>query len=58
MIRSCLEGICTRNAEETRLTELQFADDAALLAKNREGAENAIRMYMEVVNDFGLSVSI
>ena len=48
----------TRNAEETRLTELQFADDAALLAKTREGAENAIRMYMEVANDFGLSVSI
>ena len=48
----------TRNAEETRLTELQFADDAALLTKTREGAENAIRMYTKVANDFGLSVSI
>ena len=26
----------TRNAEETKLTELQFADDAALLARSRE----------------------
>ena len=47
----------TCNAEETRLTELQFAD-AALLAKTREGTENAIHMYMEVANDFGLTVSI
>ena len=48
----------TRNAEETRLTELQFADDATLLAKTREGAENAIHMYMEVASDFGLTVNI
>ena len=36
----------------------KFADDAALLAKTREGAENAIHMYMEVASDFGLAVSI
>ena len=48
----------TRNAEETRLTELQFADDASLLARTREGAEEAIHKYMEVASDFGLSVSV
>ena len=48
----------TRNAEETKLTELQFADDAALLARTREGAEAAIQKYMEVASDFGLTVSV
>ena len=48
----------TRNAEETRLTELQFADDASLLARTREGAEEAIHKYMEVASDFGLSISV
>ena len=48
----------TRNAEETKLTELQFADDAALLARTSEGAEVAIQKYMEVASDFGLTVSV
>lgn len=46
----------THNAEEAKLTELQSADDAALLAKTREGAEAAIQKYMEVASDFGLTV--
>ena len=36
----------THNAEKGKLTELQFADDAALLAKTREGAEAAIQKYI------------
>ena len=48
----------TRNAEEPELTELQFADDAALNARTREGAEVAIQKYMEVASDFGLTVSV
>ena len=31
----------TRNACERRVTECQFADDSALLASTRSGAENA-----------------
>ena len=48
----------TRNAEESLLTELQFADDAALPATTREGAEEALRKYIEVAGDFGLTVSV
>ena len=43
-----------RNACESYLTECQFADDTALLATTREGAEQG---YMEVAQDFGLTVS-
>ena len=48
----------TRNADETGFTELQFADDAALLATTREGVEEALHKYMEAAADFGLTVSI
>ena len=48
----------TRNADETRFTELQFADDAALLATTRDGAEDALRKYIKVAADFGRTVSI
>ena len=48
----------TRNAEETRLNELQFADDAALLATTRSGAEKALQEYSHVAADFGLTVSM
>ena len=40
------------------MTECQFADDAALLATTREGAERAMEEYLRVAEDFGLSVSI
>ena len=48
----------TRNAEKTRLNELQFADDAALLATTRSGAEKALQEYSHVAADFGLTVSM
>ena len=41
----------TRNLVERRLTDCQFADDTAFLARATED-------YMMVVNDFGLTVSI
>ena len=36
------------NVEGVGMTECQFADDAALLATTREGAEQAMREYTEV----------
>ena len=48
----------TRNAQETKITECQFADDAALLATTRAGAERALREYVQAASDFGLIVSI
>ena len=48
----------TRNASETRITELQFADDAAIPASTRTGVEEAARTYIDVAADFGLTVSV
>ena len=48
----------TRNAHESWLTECQFADDAALLATTRTGAERAMKEYLQVAEDYGLTVSI
>lgn len=48
----------TRNANESKVTECQFADDAALLATTRAGADRSLQEYMQVAEDFGLSVSI
>ena len=48
----------TKNAEETWLTECQFADDAALRARTREGTERVMKEYLQVAEDFGLSVNI
>ena len=48
----------TRGAEERRLTECQFADDAALLSTTRIGAEQAIKSFIEVAGAFGLTVSL
>ena len=39
-----------RSAEEVWLTECQFADDAALLATTREGAERAMEEYLRTGN--------
>ena len=47
-----------RNAHESCLTECQFADDVAILATSRAGAERALQGYIEVARDFGLTVSI
>ena len=48
----------TRNASREKLTECQFADDMALLASTRLGAEEAIRSFSSVTKAFGLTVSI
>ncbi len=40
-----------------RLTECQFADDAALIATSRNGMERVIAAFVEVASDFGLTVS-
>ena len=47
-----------RNADESRLIECLFADDDALLATTRSGAERAVQTYQQVSRSFGLSVSI
>ena len=48
----------TRNACERKVTECQFADDAALLASTRAGAERMAMVYQRTSDDFGLTVSI
>ena len=46
-----------RNASMRLLTECQFADDGALLASSRSGAELAIRTYQRACSSFELTVS-
>ena len=46
-----------RNADVRTLTECLFADDGALLASTRPGAERAVREYQGTCSDFGLTVS-
>ncbi len=48
----------TRNAQETQVTECQFADDAALLARTQTGAEKAMMEYEEAAQVFGLHISL
>ena len=48
----------TKNAEEVKLNECQFADDAALLTTSKRGAEQVTNEYMHVAKDFGLTLSI
>ena len=45
----------TRGSHQVRLTDCQFADDAALLATTRHGAEQAILHYISVAKVFGAS---
>ena len=47
----------TKNAKQARLTEGQFADDAALLATTHSGAETAMSEFASTVSDFGRNVS-
>ena len=47
----------TCNADEARFTDLQFADDAALLATTRAGVKGTLYMYIDVAADFGLSIN-
>ena len=53
-----LQGKSTRGAEQVCLTECQFADDVALLATTRAGAEVAGREYMSTAQALGLNMSI
>ena len=48
----------TRNAQESQLTDGQFADDGALLATSRAGAEQILWEYVDVAGAFGLLVSL
>ena len=48
----------TRNASEDTIKECQFADDVAMLATNRVGAETTIRAYFCVAKSLGLTVNI
>ena len=47
-----------KNASVHWVTECLFADDGALLASTRSGAEHAVVSYQQVSKDFGLTVSI
>ena len=42
---------------DVRIHKEEFADDFALLASTREAAGIAVRVYMEVDNSFGLTLS-
>ena len=48
----------TKNAQDWKLLECLFADDGALLASTREGAERATVEFQAVCQSFGLTVSI
>ena len=48
----------TRASEQAYVTDCQFADDAAILASTRHGAEQAIMAYIDVAAKFGLTVSL
>ena len=45
---SNMMGNCSEDAQETRMAEWQFADDAAPLATTLEGAEQALQEYIDV----------
>ena len=48
----------TRNAQESQLTNGQFADDGVLLATSRARAEQILWEYMDVAGAFILLVSL
>ena len=48
----------TRNASKQNVPECLFANDGALLASTREGAERAVVEYQTTSDKFGLRVSI
>ena len=47
----------TRNADQRRINECQFADDTAFLATMRPGAEQALKECAKTNTNFGLTVS-
>lgn len=48
----------TKNTSERRILECLFADDGALLATSREGAEKAAQKFQDVCKSFSLTVNI
>lgn len=60
-VKSNFDGCLMRKARQpgsyTKITESQFADDSALFATSRAGAEKAIDVFNSVANEFGLTVS-
>ena len=46
----------TKNANKQKISECLFADDGALLASSRSGAETAATVYQETSRKFGLTV--
>ena len=48
----------TRNGSERKITECLFADDGALLASTRLGAERAALVDQQTSDNLGLIVSI
>ncbi len=48
----------TQKASEICLREGEFADDVVLMAQSKEAAAAALRVYMKVAKEFGLTVSV
>ena len=57
-LRIYTQAYIPKNAEEVKLNECQFADDAALLTTSKRGAEQVTNEYMHVAKNFGLTLSI
>ena len=53
-----LAGERTWKPLRTNITELQFADDVALVGSSRDEIERAPRILDEVTSDWGLTVSL
>ena len=53
-----LVGERTRRPLKTTVTELQFADDAALVCSSREGVERSARVLDQVASEWGLTLSL
>ena len=53
-----LVGERTRRPLKTTVTELQFADDAAIVGSSREEIERAARTLDEVASEWGLTLSL
>ena len=53
-----LVGERTRRPLKTTVTELQFADDAALVCSSREGVERSARALDQVASEWGLTLSL
>ena len=47
----------TKNVNKQKISECLFADDGALLASSRSGAETAATVYQETSRKFGLTVN-